>query len=127
MPPLADSRGGDRDGDGGGGDDDQGDDDGFPSVDGLIGTFFSEASLWPVLLVMLASMGAFGAALLVLAGVDHNPFAMAALVLLAGMTLDVLIRSRRIDGLRNVARMIASVWGVAAGFAALAMWTGIAG
>jgi hypothetical protein len=99
----------------------------FPNVNALLGTFLTEPSLWPVLVVMLASAGTFGAALLVLTGIDRNPFAALALLLLAGMTTDVLIRSRRLPGLRNVARMIGMIWGVAAVFAALAIWTGLAG
>ena len=37
------------------------DDDEFPSLDELIGTFFSEPSLLPVVIVVLGSGGAFGA------------------------------------------------------------------
>jgi hypothetical protein len=103
------------------------DDDRFPSVDDLIGSFLSESSLWPVLIVMLGSAGALGAALLVLTGVDRNPFAALALLLLAGMTLDVVIRARRIPGLRNVARMVVLIWGVAIALAIVAIETGIAG
>ena len=102
------------------------DDDGVPSVDQIIGTFMTEASLWPVLIVMLGALGAFGGTILVLAGLDRNPFAAAALVLLLGMTLDVAIRSRRDVGLRNLARLIGLLWLVAAGFAGLGLWTGVA-
>ena len=60
-------------------DQDDRDSEDFPSVDELIGSFMNETSLWPVLVVAIASMGAFGAAMLVLTGIDHNPFAAAAL------------------------------------------------
>jgi hypothetical protein len=102
------------------------DEDDFPSVDQVIGTFLKESSLWPVLIVLLGAAGAFGGAMLVLVGVDHNPFAAAAVVLLLGMTADLVVRSRRNPGLRNLARLIGLIWLVAAGFAGLAIWTGLA-
>lgn len=102
------------------------DDDAFPGVDGVIGTFMSEASLWPVLIVALGSGGAFGAAMLILAGVDHNPFAAAALLLLVGMSIDVFFRARRESDSRNIAKLVGLVWVAAFAFAALAIWTGIA-
>lgn len=98
----------------------------LPDVDSILGTFLSEASLWPVLIVVLGSGGAFGAALIVLAAVDRNPFAMAALVILVGMTADITIRSRRRRGLRNVAKFIAMIWGSAFVFTIVAVWSGIA-
>ncbi|MFK7896950.1 MAG: hypothetical protein AB8G23_13990 [Myxococcota bacterium] len=103
-----------------------GDGDEFPNVDQIIGTFMKESSLWPVLIVLLGTAGAFGGAMLVLVGVDRNPFAAAALVLLLGMTTDLLIRSRKNQGLRNLARLVGLVWFVAACFAGLAVWTGLA-
>lgn len=101
-------------------------DDEFPGVDGMIGTFMSEASLWPVLIVVLGSGGAFGAAMLILAGLDRNPFAAVALLLLAGMSIDVALRARRESHFRNIAKLVGLLWGVAVAFAALAIWTGIA-
>lgn len=98
----------------------------FPSVDEIIGTFMKESSLWPVLIVMLGTAGAFGGALLVLTGVDRSPFAAAALVLLFGMTADVGFRSRRNPGLRNLAKLLVLIWMVAAAFAGLALWSGLA-
>ena len=98
----------------------------FPSVDELLGSFMNEASLWPVLIVAIGSGGAFGAAMLVLAGIDHNPFAAAALLLVFGMSVDVFIQSRRKALYRNVAKLVGLVWGAAIAFAGLALWTGIA-
>jgi hypothetical protein len=106
--------------------DDREPDDGFPDFDELIGTFMKETTLWPVLVVVLGSLGAFGGALIVLVGVDHNPFAAAALVLLLGMTIDVVVRARRRGVLRNLARLVGLVWAVAFAFAGLAVWSGIA-
>ena len=106
--------------------DERGERDEFPGVDELLGHFLSEPSLWPVLIVMLGSGGAFGAAALILAVVDHNPFAGAALLLIVGMSVDVGLRARRQPGYRNIARLIGLVWASALGFAALAVWTGLA-
>ena len=98
----------------------------FPGIDGLVGNFMQEASLWPVLVVIVGSAGALGAAILVLVGVDHNPFAAAALLLILGMTADILIRAWRRGENRHIARLIGLVWLAAIAFAALAVWTGIA-
>lgn len=102
------------------------DDDEFPGVSELIGTFLREPSLWPVLVVVLGSLGAFGAALLVLAGVDHNPFAAAALLLLLGMSIDVAARGRRNPAFRNGAKLLGLGWLVALALAGVALWTGLA-
>ena len=102
------------------------DDDDFPGVDAIIGTFMSEASLWPVLIVALGSGGALGAAMLILAGVDRNPFAAGALLLVGGMTVDVGLRARREEHSRNIAKLVGFVWLSAFALAGVAIWTGIA-
>lgn len=102
------------------------DPDAFPSTDQLLGTFMGEASLWPVLFVMLASGGAFTAALMILAYVDRNPFAAVALFLILGMTVDVVFRARRHPNYRNGARFLLLLWGAGIAFAGLAVWSGIA-
>lgn len=98
----------------------------LPSVNEIVGTLLSDRSLWPLVVVMLGSLGAFGAALLVLAIGDHNPFAIGALVLILGMTTDTLIRARRRLELRNLAKLIALFWGVSIGLALIAVTSGIA-
>ncbi len=102
-----------------------GTEDGMPSPNEILGTLFAESTLWPLLIVILGSLGSFGAALLVLALADRNVFAMAALALLAGMTVDVVVRSRSRPTLRNAARLLGLLWGVAAGLAGLAHWAGL--
>ena len=101
-------------------------DDELPNFDQLIGTFMGEASLWPVLAVVVGSGGAFAAMMLILALVDRNPFAGVALILVLGMTVDVLFRARRRTGYRNGARLLLLVWGMGIAFAGLAVWSGIA-
>lgn len=107
---------------------DGGEEDGdrLPSVDQLIGTFLREASLWPVLAVAVGSFGAFTAALIVLAVLDRNPFAAAALLLIVGMTTDVVYRARSRPSYRNGARLLKLVWLLGLVFTALAVWSGIA-
>jgi len=96
------------------------------NLDDVIGSFMKEASLWPILVVAITSAGAFGAAMLILVGIDHNPFAAAALVLLIGMSIDVIVRARRKTVYRNLARLVGLVWCAAIALAGLAIWTGIA-
>lgn len=98
----------------------------FPSADQLIGTFLREASLWPVLAVVIGSGGAFAAALIVLALLDRNPFAAAALLLILGMTVDVAYRARSRPSYRNGALLLGLVWLFGLAFTALAVWSGIA-
>jgi hypothetical protein len=100
--------------------------DDFPNFDELIGSFMQETSLWPVLVVVMGSAGAFGAALLILTGVDHNPFAAAALLLIFGMSVDVFVQARRKAVYRNLVRLIGLIWCAAIALAGLAIWTGIA-
>jgi hypothetical protein len=100
--------------------------DDFPNFDELIGSFMQETSLWPVLVVVMGSAGAFGAALLILTGVDHNPFAAAALLLIFGMSVDVFVQARRKAVYRYLLRLIGLIWCAAIALAGLAIWTGIA-
>lgn len=100
--------------------------DGLPSFDQLVGTFLQEPSLWPVLAVALGSGGAFAATLMILAGVDRNPFAAAALLLVLGMTIDVVVRARRRPSYRNGARLLALVWLAGLVLSGVALWSGIA-
>jgi hypothetical protein len=97
-----------------------------PNFDELIGSFMKEASLWPVWVVAIASAGTFGAALLILTGIDHNPFAAAALLLIFGMSVDVFVQARRKAVHRYLARLIGLIWCAAIALAILAVWTGIA-
>jgi len=98
----------------------------LPSANEILGTLFDEASLWPLVIVVLGSSGAFGAALIVLAVGDRNPFALAALLLILAMTTDTLIRARRRLELRNLAKLIILFWTVSIVLALVAVFTGIA-
>lgn len=97
-----------------------------PSLDEFLGNFMQETSLWPMLFVAIASGGAFGTAMMVLTGIDRNPFAAMALWLILGITIDVFIQSRRKPSYRNAAKIIGSIWCASIALAGLAIWTGIA-
>ncbi|MGY8738049.1 MAG: hypothetical protein ACKVIW_11085 [bacterium] len=101
-------------------------DDAFPTIDEFIGTFFQEPSLLPIVIAVLLSGGAFGAAMLILTVLDRNPFAAAALILITGMTVDICLQARKKQSFRNVARLIGLVWAVSVALAILALWSGIA-
>lgn len=95
-------------------------------VDRVIGSFLRESSLWPVLVVLLGSGGAFAAALMVLAFVDRNPFAAAALILIFGVTVDVCHRAWTRPHYRNGALLLGLLWAMGLVFAGFAVWSGIA-
>jgi len=95
---------------------------GPPSLDELLGGVFEETTLWPLLIVLAVSGGTLGAALIVLAFADRNPFAAAALVLLLGMTLDLGWRARSRPRLRNLARGVGLLWLSATALAGVAYW-----
>ena len=105
-------------------DEDRGPED-LPAPDEIIGTLFQETSLWPLLIVVLGCLGSFGAAMIVLALIDRNLFAIAALVLIGGMTIDLGIRAWRGSTNRNIAKLLVLFWMTAAGLAGIAFATGI--
>jgi hypothetical protein len=100
--------------------------DATPDLDELLRVFLHESTLWPVVIVFFVSIGSFGAALLVLAIGDRNPFAALALLLIAGMSVDLAFRARKRRRLRTLAWGVAGLWLAAGLLAGLAIWTGIA-
>ncbi len=91
-----------------------------------LANILEETSIWPILLVVLFSTGTFGAGMIVLAIGDRNPFAAAALLLVAGMTIDVLVRARCRTELRTIAKFIILFWVVSSSLALIALISGIA-
>ena len=98
-----------------------------PEPSGLerwIAPYFHDSTLWPVLAVT-GAVGVTGlAGLLLLAAVDRNPFAAAAALTLAWMSVDASLRERRARHRLGLAgRSILALWalGIAA---ALAAWLG---
>jgi hypothetical protein len=91
-----------------------------PDLESWIEPYFRDSSLWPVLLVALAIGATLLGSLILLAAVDRQPTAMAALVALVWMSGDATrrqLRARRRLGL--VGGSLLSLWALA-GAAALA-------
>ena len=68
------------------------------TVEEFIAPFFTDSSLWPVLLVVAGCLATLGAAVLVGAIYHHNLFAAAALLGIAWIAFDVGKRHRRQHG-----------------------------
>ena len=63
-----------------------------------LAVFFEDSTLWPVLAVAVLIFTTLGAALLLLGLLDRNLFALAALIVLVWMSIDVMLRRRRAHG-----------------------------
>ena len=95
------------------------------SGDRLLATFFEDASLWPILFVMVATFATFGAALVLLALKDRNLFALAWLAILvtaSGVEVVGDLRQRRFG---PVCRLIVSLWVLSSIGAGIAGWYGL--
>jgi hypothetical protein len=71
---------------------------------------YTDSLLWPVLVVSVLTVATFGAAMVTSAVWDRNVFSMAAMALLAGLTLfslDPDIRRRRIG---PVSGLLLALW-----------------
>ena len=86
--------------------------------------FFRDSTLWPVLVTVSLVFLVIGASALLLAFVERNPFAVAAVLLLFWISFDAGIRSRRRGGSRLVLGMIAAFWLLSAAGALGAVWAG---
>lgn len=102
------------------------DDDREPkSLDAWLGSFASDATLRPVLIVVIGSLSAIGAGVLLLAR-GGSLAAMAALGLMALGTLDVLQRDLRQRRLGAAARLALLLWLFSGVAAVVAVATGLA-
>ena len=86
--------------------------------------FFRDSTLWPVLIVAAAIFVVLGAAGLLLAFVDRNPFALAAVLLLLWISVDALVRDRRRGRSRLLLGCVAGFWLLSIAAAAGARWAG---
>lgn len=99
--------------------------DGGAPLDRFLRTYVEDSTLWPVLAVAALILASCGAALLLLALVDRNPFAGAALLVLVWMSGDVLrgdLRRRRLGATGGV---VLGLWALAAAVAAAGAWLGV--
>jgi hypothetical protein len=79
-------------------------------LDRLILPYFTELALWPILLVAILSLATVGAAILLLAIHDRNYYALGALLILAGMSVDAVLRDLRHRRLGPASGLIVALW-----------------
>jgi len=97
------------------------------SLDDWLKPFFSDATLRPVLVVAAGSLTAVGGGTVAWAVRGRSLAAVAALVLLAGMSVDVLLRDRRRRGRLGLAsRCIVGLWALSLLAAGAAVALGLA-
>jgi hypothetical protein len=95
------------------------------AVDRHLRVFFTDSTLWPVLVSAAAIFVALGAALWLLAVEDRNPLAIAALLLLAILSFEWVHRDRQRGRLGLASRSLGVLWLASAAAALLASWAGI--
>jgi hypothetical protein len=86
--------------------------------------FFRDSTLWPVLLVVGAVFVLFGAMGILLAVVERNPAAVAAMLGLAWGSFDALIRYGRASRSRVLLICVIGYWMLSIAAAFGAVWTG---
>ncbi len=94
-------------------------------VDTWLRPFFEDSSLWPVAIVVALSLFTMGAGLLLLVWLTANPFALLAIVLLAGMTVDIAVRALRRGAAKALAWCAIGLWLGSLGVAALGIAFGL--
>ena len=97
------------------------------SLDDWLRQFFTDSTLVPVLLVAVGCFTAIGAGIIAWAVRGRSLAAIAALVLLGGMSLDGVLRDRRRHGRLGLAsRCVLALWALSAAAAAAAVALGLA-
>ena len=87
--------------------------------------YFTDSTLWPVTIVLIATMSMFGAAVLLLALGDRNLFALAALAILVVGSVEGLVRDLRRRRLGAASMLILAVWLLSALVAGVALHYGL--
>ena len=95
-------------------------------IDSWLEPFFTDSALWPVVLVAAGCFATLGAAVLVAALHARHYAALAALLLLAWMSFDVVKRTRRKGRLGLLGRCVIGLWGLSALFAGAGIYLGLA-
>jgi len=95
--------------------------DGPQGGESWLAPFFRDSTLWPVLAVTAVIFVVMGTAGLLLAFVERNLFALAAVVLVFWMSVDAVIRNRRRHGSALLPGSIVALWLLSAA-AALGVW-----
>jgi hypothetical protein len=86
--------------------------------------FFRDSTLWPVLVTAAAAFTSLGAWSLLVAFVEHNPFGVAAVLVLLWITVDAGVRYRRSPGSRFLHASIVGFWVLSVGSAVAVRWLG---
>ena len=96
------------------------------SLDDWLRQFFTDSTLVPVLLVAVGCFTAIGAGIIAWAVRGRSLAAIAALVLLGGMSLDGVLRDRRRHGRLGLAsRCVLALWALSATAAVAAFALGL--
>lgn len=90
-------------------------------VESWIRPFFEDTDLWPILAVLVLSLCTMGSAVIAMALVAWNPFALAALALALLVSADVAIRGFVKGKNRLIAGCVIGFWLGSAGITALAI------
>lgn len=93
-----------------------------PGVDRFLRPYVEDPALWPILVILVVTLVMFLAVALLLAVRGRNAFAIAALLILAWMSVDPVVRARRLG---TTGRLALVVWALAAAAAAAAVWLGL--
>jgi len=100
-------------------------DDPRSTADRLLAPLFEDTTLWGLLAVMALVLGTFLASILLMA-LERRPFAIAALLGVAWISVDLFRRSRRPgEPMGAAGRLIIGLWVVSAGIAVLARFAGL--
>lgn len=91
---------------------------------GHLALYLREPTLWPVLVVVLAAVTAFGASALLLALRDHNPLAAGAVLVAGVASVELCLRDRRRGGFGAATAIVAVGWLLSAGAAGTAVALG---
>jgi hypothetical protein len=86
--------------------------------------FFRDSTLWPVLVTAAGAFTALGTWALLVAFVEHNPFGVAAVLVLFWITVDAGIRYGRGPGGRFLLASIAAFWVLSIATAVAVRWFG---
>ncbi|MEM7409683.1 MAG: hypothetical protein AAF430_05590 [Myxococcota bacterium] len=77
-------------------------------------TFFRDSSLWPVTFAAIAIFVVFGASGLLLAVVERNFFAVAAILIAFWIGVDIAVREWRQHGLGLATGLVVGFWTLSA-------------
>ena len=93
------------------------------ALDRWLSPYFTDSTLFPVVLVAAAVGVTLGSTLLLLAVVERNFFAAAALFVLAGVSVDVVYRDLKRRRFGLLSRIVAGFWALSTlGAAAAIRW-----